>query len=133
MKTSIRTLGLAAAASIALALATAACGDSNPTAPSPPAGGLAPPPAPVATFSVSGTISEVTESGSVPLEGAWVVNWATEEAAITDSDGAYIMHGVQAGLAQFIVSKEGYAEQRLELMVDGDMRLDATLDRAESN
>jgi len=131
MKTNIRTIRLAAA-SIALALVTAACGDSvTPPSPNPV---ITPAPAP-ATYSVSGTISEATESGSVPLEGARVVNWATEETAITDGDGFYTLSGQRAGAAQFSVSKEGYENQMIEMMLDGDVRLDAVLVRepAESN
>jgi hypothetical protein len=126
MKPNIRKIGLAAMSSLALALVTAACSD-NPSAPSPQPEIVPPPPA--VTFSVSGTISEATEAGSAPLEGAWVMNWSTEEAAITDSEGNYTMHGVRGGAAQFIISKEGYAEQLLEVMVESDMRLDATLVR----
>ena len=84
---------------------------------------------------MSGTISEATESGNVPLEGARVVNWDTEETAITDGDGFYTLSGQRAGAAQFGVSKEGYENQMIEMMVDGDVRLDAVLVRepAESN
>lgn len=131
MKTSFGTIRLVTA-SIALALVTAACGDSV-LPPSPPPGGPSPDPSP--TYSVSGTISEATESGSVPLEGARVVNWATEETAITDGDGFYTLSGQRAGAAQFGVSKEGYENQMIEMMLDGDVRLDAVLVRApaESN
>ena len=132
MKTNMRAITLGAA-SIVLALVTAACGEGV-TPPSPnPEGGTPPPPAP--TFSVAGTVSEATESGNVPLEGAWVVNWATEESAITDSNGAYTLSGQRAGAAQFMVFKEGYENQMLEVMIDGDMHLDAVLVRepAESN
>ncbi len=132
MKTSIRRIRLATA-SIALALVTAACGESI-TPPSPNPGGGTPPPPPT-TFSVSGMISEATESGNVPLEGARVVNWATEETAITDGDGFYTLSGQRAGATQFGVSKEGYENQMIDMMIDGDVRLDAVLVRepAESN
>jgi hypothetical protein len=69
----------------------------------------------------------------VPLEGASVVNWATEEWATTDSNGVYTLSGQRAGAAQFMVSKEGYENQMIEVMIDGDMHLDAVLVRAESN
>jgi hypothetical protein len=133
MKTNTRTITLGAA-SLVLALLTAACGDSVTTPTPNPGGGTPPPPAP-ATFSVSGTISEATEAGSVPLEGASVVNWATEEVAITDADGSYSLSGQRSGAAQFMVSKEGYENQMIEVMIDGDMHLDAVLVRApaESN
>jgi hypothetical protein len=130
MMTKIRTFGLAAAASFALAFATTACGDSV-QAPSPQPELQQPPaPAPIATFSVSGTISEATESGSAPLEGARVMNWTTEEVAVTDADGNYTLHGISSGFAQFSVSKDGYEAQDLEMMIEGDARLDATLVRS---
>jgi hypothetical protein len=127
MKTRNRTFGLAAA-SLALALATIACGESV-NAPTPQPEAQPPAPAPIATFSVSGTISEATESGNAPLEGATVMNWATEEVAVTDADGNYTLHGVSAGVAQFIVSKDGYEGQHVEMMIEADTRLDATLSR----
>jgi hypothetical protein len=116
MNKKIRTFGLAAA-SLALALATVACGDP-PLDPTPPE-----------TFSVSGTISEATEDGSAPLEGVSVMNRATGVVVITNADGYFALHGVVSGLGQFIASKEGYQNQNLELMVNADMRLDATLVR----
>jgi hypothetical protein len=129
MKSMIRTFGLAAVASLALALATTACGDSV-QAPTPQPEIQQPPaPAPLETFSVSGTISEATESGTTPLEGASIVNWSTEEVAVTDADGNYTLHGVRSGPAQFMVFKEGYEEHYMELMIEGDARLDATLVR----
>ena len=132
MKRSNWTAGIAAAASFALALAAAACGESpsitNPTPPPLMS------PAPVATFSVSGTISEAAESGSMPLEGASVLNWATDEATTTDSAGFYRIGGLRTGFAQLIVAKEGYEEQLIEVMIDGDTQVDAVLVRqSESN
>ena len=128
MKTNMRAITLGAG-TIVLGLFTAACGEGViPPSPS-PEGGTTPPP-PAATFSVSGTVSEATESGNVPLEGAWVVNWATEESAITDSTGAYTLSGQRGGAAQFMVSKEGYENQMIEAMIEGDMHLDAVLVRA---
>jgi hypothetical protein len=120
------------AASLLLALVTAACGDGV-TTPTPNDGGGPPPPPPaVQTFHVSGTISEATDSGSVPLEGAWVVNFATEESTITDANGAYTLSNQRAGAAQFSVSKDGYENQMIDVMIDGDMQLDAVLVRAPS-
>jgi hypothetical protein len=131
MKTNKRANTLRAA-SLILALVTAACGDGV-TTPTPNDGGGSPPPPPaVQTFHVSGTISEATDSGSVPLEGAWVVNWATEESTITDANGSYTLSNQRAGAAQFGVSKDGYENQMIEVMIDGDMQLDAVLVRVPS-
>jgi hypothetical protein len=135
MKSINRTAGLAAAASLALALAlaTVACGEGsgsivNPTRPAP-----APAPAPVATFIVSGTVSEATETGSVALEGASIVNLDTESSAVTDSEGSYRLAGLHAGMARFVISKEGYQDGVVEMMIEGDAQLDAVLVRSESN
>ena len=132
MKRTNRTARIAAAASFALALAAAACGESSSiTTPTPPSVTV---PAPVATFSVSGTIFEATESGSMPLEGASVLNWATDEATTTDSAGFYRIGGLRVGFAQLIVAKEGYEERLIEVMIDGDTQVDAVLVRqSESN
>jgi hypothetical protein len=132
MKHTNRTAGIAAAASFALALAAAACGESSSiTNPTPPP---AAPPAPAATFAVSGTISEATESGSMPLEGASGLNWATDEATTTDGNGYYSIGGLRTGLAQLMVAKEGYEERLIEVMIDGDAQVDAVLVRqSESN
>jgi hypothetical protein len=128
MKPHNRTVGLAAAASVALMLATAACGDSKSSilTPSP---GLNPEPAPVATFTVSGTISEATESGAAPIEGATVASADTENWVVTDADGFYRLSGLRAGMARLVVSKEGYEERVVEMMIDSDAQLDAQLIR----
>jgi hypothetical protein len=131
MKTNNRAIALRAAG-IVLALVTAACSD-NPIGPSDPGGTPPPPPPPAATFSVTGTISEATDSGSVPLEGAVVVNWATDESAVTDANGSYTLSNQHAGAAQFSVSKDGYENQMIEVMIDGDMQLDAVLVRAAAD
>ena len=126
MKPHNRRVGLAAAASVALMLATAACGDSKSSivGPSP-----APAPAPVATFTVSGTISEETESGAAPIEGATVLSADTETWVVTDAAGFYRMSGLRAGMARLVVSKEGYEDRMVEIMIEGDSQLDAQLIR----
>jgi hypothetical protein len=131
MKRTNRTARLAVAASLALALAAVACGEgSKITNPTPTA---RPAPAPAATFWVSGTISEDTDSGSFPLEGASVLNWATDEATMTDAAGFYRIGGLHRGLAQLIVAKAGYEERLIEVMIDGDAEVNAVLVREESN
>jgi hypothetical protein len=48
---------------------------------------------------------------------------------VTDSEGMYSMRGINAGLAQLSISKEGFATQLVDTMVDGDERIDVTLVR----
>ena len=133
MKRINRTAGLAAAASLALALTTAACGESSGSIVSPTRPAPSPAPAPVATFIVSGTVSETTEAGAVPLEGASIINFETESSAVTDSEGSYRLGGLHAGMARFVISKEGYEDWLVEMMIEGDAHLDAVLVRSESN
>jgi len=128
MKPHNRTVGLAAAACIALMLATAACGDSKSSivGPTPV---LTPAPAPVATFTVSGTISEATDSGAAPIEGVSNHTADTENWVVTDAAGFYRISGLRAGMARFVVSKEGYEDRVVEMMVEADSQLDAQLIR----
>jgi hypothetical protein len=127
MKLHNRTVGLAAA-SVVLMLATAACGDSK----SPivgPTPVLTEAPAPVATFTVSGTISEATESGAAPIEGATVASADTENWVVTGADGFYRLNGLRVGMARFVVLKQGYEDRVVEMMIEGDSQLDAQLTR----
>jgi hypothetical protein len=126
MKPHNRTVGLAAAASIALMVATAACGDSKSSIVGPT---LTPGPAPAATFTVSGTISEATDSGAAPIEGATILSADTENWVVTDAAGFYRISGLRAGMARFVVSKDGYEDRVVEMMVEADSQLDAQLIR----
>jgi hypothetical protein len=107
-------------------LATAACGDSKNSIVGPTP---VPAPAPAATFTISGTISEATESGAVPIEGATVASVDTENWVVTDADGFYRLSGLRAGMARVVLSKAGYEEQLVEMMIEGDSQLDAQLVR----
>ena len=128
MQPTIQTLRFVRLVAFIVALAAAACGDGNRIlTPSP---GLLPQPAvPAATFTVSGVIVESTEAGLVAVEGATVENSATHDFTVTDSEGAYAMAGLNPGLAQLSISKEGFEAQIVEMMIDGDERIDVTLVR----
>ena len=63
---------------------------------------------PVATFRISG---EVTQGGA-PVEGVHVHNallGSDNRGSYTDSDGAYIIAGVEAGTHTLVAAKPGYA------------------------
>ena len=131
MKPHHHSIGLAAAVSIALMLGSVACGDGKGSIVSPTPPVATPAPAPVATFSVSGTISEATESGTVPIEGATFAA-DSENWVVSDVDGLYRLSGLRTGLARFVVSKKGYEEWAVEMMIEGDTHLDAVLVRQPS-
>ena len=129
MKPHNPTVGLAAVASVALMLTVAACGDSKNSISSPTPVAA---PAPAATFAVSGTVSEATESGSAPIEGATIAIADTENWVVSDAEGFYRLSGLRTGTARFIVSKTGYEELAVEMMIEGDAHLDAVLVRQPS-
>jgi CarboxypepD_reg-like domain len=132
MKPHHHSIGLAAAASVALMLASVACGDSNGSIVSPTPPVVTPAPTPVATFSISGTISEATESGAVPIEGVAVGRAETDDWVVTNADGFYRLSGLRLGMAHFVLSKAGYNEQAVEMTIEGDSQLDAVLVRQGS-
>jgi hypothetical protein len=132
MKPHNHAIELAAAASVALMLASTACGDSKGSIVSPTPPIVTPAPTPVATFSISGTISEATESGTAPVEGVAVGRAETDDWVVTNADGFYRLSGLRAGMAHFVLSKAGYKPQEVEMMIEGDAQLDAVLVRQGS-
>ena len=87
------------------AMISSAC-DGGPIAP--PPGGGPPPPPPGATYSISGTVSEITLSGSMPVEGVRVFEAYSAKSVMTDQSGLYRLSGLPARAASLSMSKEGY-------------------------
>lgn len=103
---------------VTLAIAMAACGDSNgslnPVSPS-----VAPP---NPTFTVSGT---VVGHGDAPVEGVKVQ--VAGRHGITDGDGNYTILEVPRSHGGALALKAGYAAAREILSVSGDTRFDIQL------
>lgn len=85
-----------------LSLFVASCGGSDYMA------ATAPTPTPVgpSTFTLSGTISEVTSTGLKPLAGAQVSTVGL--SATTNTQGFYTLSGLEAGPLNVAVTKAGY-------------------------
>jgi hypothetical protein len=112
-----------------------------------------PPLGPRATYTVSGVISEITQTGLVPIEGVLVEGWSYVDnhtysdtlSATTDRNGFYSMPGVWGGTDVYNgiwLTKAGYRiDPQMNpscdgcfrsITVTGDMRLDLQLERLPS-
>jgi len=89
---------------------------------------------PPGTYTLSGVITEATETGPVPIENAEV--WRVDEEQsgwdhhATDKNGFYQLHGLSSGSRETSFSKAGYQSVDLrDVPVNGDTRFDAQLVR----
>ena len=132
MKRSNRTAGIAAAASFALALAAAACGESSSiTNPTPVAGGIS-----RAGRHLLGIRDDFRghRVGQHAARGGVGAELGDRRSHHDRQHRVLRIGGLRAGVAQLIVAKEGYEERMIEVMVDGDTQVDAVLVRqSESN
>lgn len=97
----------------------------SPTAPAAPPV----PPSPLATYTLSGTVTEMTSAGPVAVPGVWVEDGGSHEYAITDATGSYSVTGLRATTSHISASKPGYVSGRRTVTISGDMRLDIQLER----
>jgi hypothetical protein len=93
---------------------------SSPNAPSAPT-----------TYTVSGTVSEVTAAGVQPVEGAQIEETATHQRTTTDANGVYHISGLQALSHSISASKSGYATTSSMVIISGDTHLDLRIVRIE--
>ena len=87
------------------------------------------PTGPVVTYSISGTVSEVTPSGLAPLPGAEVREEYSRVQAVTDSNGFYTLSGVYGSSPSVKVTRNWYVPQSKSLVGEIDARLDFQVDR----
>jgi hypothetical protein len=86
------------------------------------------PAAPLATYTLSGVVTEVRETGLWPAEGARVEVSHGRLEATTDEVGSYRIVGVAAGPTSVTVSTwSGYETVSVDVTIDGDTRLDIEL------
>jgi len=113
------TKRLAVAATLAILLSACSSGVDVATAPSPPA----------PTYTLSGTVVEVTESGSTPVEGVRVEAGLPRRSTFTSSSGVFSISGLSVGRSDVVTSKSGYSTDTRPVLLTGDMRLDITVNR----
>jgi len=127
------------------AVLSSACDGAGrpPTAPGVPVAGPAPPAAtPVVTYTLSGTIFEVTPTGRVPIQGVGVYcdgcgGPEGHTQTYTDADGLYSFEWSRNGATPLLVGKAGYdvvgqvlnAYGAIVATVNGDTRFDIELAR----
>lgn len=86
---------------------------------------------PPGTFTLSGVVTEETQTGSAPLEGVSVYRGMTGgwQGSTTDKKGFYTILGMYDGIGEVSVSKEGYGTERRPVSINGDTRFDIQLVR----
>ena len=86
---------------------------------------------PPGTYTLSGYVTEATETGLVPIENAELSRLNEEQGGwdgtTTDKNGFYQLHGLSDGSRKAVFSKEGYQTIEQDLRVQGDTRFDIHL------
>jgi len=100
---------------VSVAASMWACDGSSPTSPTAP---------PLARYTLSGVVSEVTPTGQAPVQGARVESSNPRRAATTDQTGSYRIDGVYAGPNSVRVSTEAHETVSRDVTIAGDTRLD---------
>ena len=86
---------------------------------------------PLAIFTLSGVVSEMTEAGLVPVEGVEVNEGYKDNSSFTDSAGRYSVSELFPAPISFYAgfSKDGYQTELHIIAIDGNTRLDVQLRR----
>ena len=114
---------------LSLTVLLSACDGRTPVSPSPPPAGVTT--LSSATYTLSGVVTEMTATGSAPIEGARVVD-ASGRSAATDGDGAYLISGLPASSRTISVTRNGYLTGTRTIAMTGDTELDIRLERIET-
>jgi hypothetical protein len=87
---------------------------------------------PLATYRLSGQVTEMTATGPAPLEGVRIEESATHQQTTTDAGGFYILSGLYAARSRFEIGKAGYLTESKTLSISGDTRLSLQLRKIPS-
>ena len=106
---------------VGLLMMASACGEGWPSPSPPPA-----PRPPAVTYMLSGFVTEMTPSGSRPIDGVQVSvrGGSGTLQTSTDSAGFYSLAGVAAGLISVSVAKDGYEPVSAFATLTADGRVD---------
>ena len=118
---------LSAVWSMAVLLAACDARPPSPTGPTPPGPGTPP----AVTYSLSGVVSEMTATGSAPIEGAKVAE-QSGRTGVTDADGHYSISGLTETNRIISVSRNGYVTGTRTVTMSGDTQLDIRLERIQT-
>jgi len=87
---------------------------------------------PPGTYTLSGVVTEATETGPMPIENVGVYRLDEEasgwDQTTTDRNGFYQIHGLTDGSRLIGFSKDGYQKvEQADFPIHGDMRFDVQL------
>lgn len=106
---------------------SSACDDAaritSPTSPGPTT------PSSPTLHTLTGTVTEMTSSGPMPLEGAVVRDLGSGQESTTDGSGVYALSGLPATTRAVLASKVSYASISRTVALTADARLDFELGR----
>ena len=114
-----------------VAIFIAAC-DGGASSPNSPTLTAATPPTTV-TFTLSGTVSEMTAQEAAPIRGARVADVGSGRTAVTDASGFYSIPGLSATSHAFSITREGYVTEARTVTIGSDTQLDVRLERMVSH
>jgi hypothetical protein len=120
---SCRSRALRILISLSLVAMGLGCSPARPQTSPPP-----PPPPPAATFTLSGTIVEVTAEGTKPASGIHVTIAPTLRVS-TDTDGNYSISGVSVGNHVVQITSPFHEPLTRSVSIDSDTRLDVQVVR----
>ena len=109
---------------LALSVMSVACGPPTWDPPDPP-----PPPPPPLNYTISGAVTEMTETGPVPVEGMRVTVSSTTLSAMTDANGLYSIPGIKTTSSAVSATKDGYTTVTTVVTATADTRLDIRVAR----
>lgn len=113
---------------LAVLLVSSACDKGTPMS-SPTSPSATSPSSPSVTYTLSGTVTERTPSGSAAVEGAVVRDDNSGRQTTTDGGGFYSLAGLPATSRAVSASKPGYTTTRSSVVLNGDTRLDLPMSR----
>jgi len=82
-------------------------------------------------YTLSGAVSETTADGSLPIDGAKVVEPSSGRTVMTDASGFYSIPGLSTATRSILVSKGGYLSETKLVSMSSDTKLDVELKRVE--
>lgn len=115
---------------LSLAIVSSACdgGSGMPTGPTPTST-----PTPTETYALSGAVLETPAIGSMPIEGARVVDVSSGRSAMTDRQGLFSIPGLASRTRSVSVTRSGYLTQTTTVTMDGDRPFEIRLERMVSH
>ena len=118
-----RTIGVAALLSLAIVLSACDGKTASPTSASPTS------PTSSETYTLSGTVSEMTTDGPAAVQGARVEELTSGRSAMTNASGHFNIAGLPATTCSLSITKEEFVPATTSVLLNSNTQLDIQLDR----